>query len=604
MLPKVINKNEQNEGRNIMTKATITKRLVALLATMILVVGMIVPAIAAPSQPNTGTITVHKYVRSTPGIADSDNIFSGEQLSAAKEAALGNPLKNAGFTLYEIDMTNVNAAIANGNTLVSHDVDTTNPMPEVTFTLDGAGTPPVTTITATTTVKFPEELTDPAGIIQFGNDDIDDGYYLLVETNNPDPVKYTPANPSVIKLPLTLTDGSDHNRNIHVYPKNIDNSAAIVNKTIGGTMAPLEVDDVVPFKISTTFKNNALLPADRVDQASDLRDGAVYGTVKVTDDLEGYFTWVDTASAPIPGTKGLEVYLVNGAGMPIIGGDLVLGVDYNLISGTVDTAGTKIEIELTSVGIDEAISKNASALVMEFDAIYTGIGVTVQPGITNLPVTNDAEVVIRKQGSTNPPIIPPGVLNLPKANIVVNKTFTSLLAPNLDDAVFTLARGTGVTIVYDHTGGTTYTVTELATLATEYVCGSNGLPVFGVTDGNGNIIFNNVPYTDAGATYYLRELETKGGYALPNGHIKVTLDSKADLILANSSLLDNGEWKNGAIVEPVVTIHNDLLADATKDFSLPLTGGAGTMMFTIGGIVIMLGAAILIIKNKKKSKTL
>ena len=581
-----------------MTKATITKRLVALLATVILALGMVVPAIAA-SQPNTGTITVHKYVRSTIGIADSDNIYSGEQLSPAKEAALGNPLEHAGFTLYEIDMSAVDTAIANGNTITGHSVDTSNPMPEVTFTFDGAGSPPVTTITATTTVKFTEEFTNPAGIIQFGNDDINDGYYLLVETTNPDPINYTPAEPSVIKLPLTLNDGSDYNRDIHVYPKNIDNSAAIVNKTIGGTMTPLEVDDVVPFKISTTFKNNAPLPADRVDQASDLRNGAVYGTVKITDDLEGYFTWVDTASVPIPGTKGLEVYLVNGSGVQI-GADLVLGVDYTLNSGTVDVAGTIIEIELTSVGIDEAINRNASALVMEFDAVYTGIGITSQPGITNLPVANDAEVVIRKPGSIAPPIIPPGVLHLPKANIVVNKTFTSLMAPNLNGAVFALAKGTGVTINYDHTGGTTYGVAERAILAAEYVCGSNGLPVFGTTDANGNIIFNNVPYTDAGATYYLRELETKGGYALPNGHIVVTLDSKADLILANSPLLDNGEWKNGAIVEPVVTIHNDLLADANKDFSLPLTGGTGTIMFTIIGIVVMVGAAILIVRNKKK----
>ena len=581
-----------------MTKATITKRLVALLATMVLVVGMIVPAIAAPSQPNTGTITVHKYVRSTPGIADPDNIYTGEQLTAAKEAALGNPLENAGFTLYEIDMTSVMTAIANGNTIISHDVDTTNPMPEVTFTFDGAGTPPVTTITATTTIKFPEELTDTAGIIQFGNDDIDDGYYLLVETDNPDPVNLTPASPSVIKLPLTLANGTDYNRDIHVYPKNIDNSAAVVNKTIGGTMTPLVEDDVVPFKISTTFKNNAPLPADRVDQASDLKDGIVYGTVKVTDDLQGYFTWVDTASSPIPGTKGLKVYLANGAGVQI-GADLVLGTDYTLNSGTVDVAGTTIEIELTNAGIDEAIGRNASALVMEFDTVYTGIGVTAQPGITNLPVANDAEVVIQKPGSVLPPIIPPGVLHLPKANIVVNKTFTSLLAPNLDDAVFVLARGTGVTIVYDHTGSTVYTPTELTTLASEYVCGDNGLPVFGTTDGNGNIVFNNVPYTDAGATYYLRELSTKAGYALPSGHIKVDLDSKATLIADSSPLIEAGEWINGAIVEPVVSIHNDLLADADADFSLPLTGGAGTIMFTIVGIMVMVGAAVMIVRNKK-----
>ena len=581
-----------------MTKATITKKLVALLATMTLIVGMVIPAIAA-SQPDTGTITVRKYARSTIGVADPDNIYSGEQLSAAKEAALGMPLLGAGFTLYEIDMTAVDIAIANGNKITSHTIDTVSSPPEVTFTLDGLGTPPATSITATTTVKFAEQLTSAAGITVFGNDDIEDGYYLLVETTNPDPARYADAEPSVIKLPLTLNDGSDFNRDIYVYPKNLDTLAAVVNKTIEGTMSALTADDVVPFKITTLFKNDAALPADRVDQASDLENAGVYGSVKVTDALQGYFTWVNTASTPIAGTKGLEVYLVNGAGVKI-GADLVLGTDYNL-TGAVDTPGTTLEVTLTNAGINEAIARVASGLVVEFDTVYTGIGVTAGPGVTNLPVANNAVVEIRKAGSTNPPVIPPAVFHAPKANIVVNKTFTGLMAPNLDGAVFALARGTGVTINYDHTGGTAYGVSERAILATEYVCGDNGLPVTATTNGSGQLIFNNVPYTDAGVTYYLRELSTKAGYALPAGHIAVTLDSKADLIAASSPLLDSSDnWMSGSVIEPTVTVNNDLVSDATTDFSLPLTGGAGTIMFTIAGIVVMLGAAVLIIRNKKK----
>ena len=584
-----------------MTKATITKKLVALLATVMLIVGMVVPAIAA-SQPNTGTITVRKYSRATIGIANPDNIYSGERLSTTQEAALGTPLAGAGFTLYEINMTTVDAAIANGNKVTGHSVDLTGVNPEVTYTFDGLGTPSVTSQTIiVTTVKLPEQTTNAAGITVFGSGDIDDGYYLLVETTNPDPTRYADAEPSVIKLPLTLNDGSDFNRNITVYPKNLDTLAPVVDKTIGGALTPLSAGNVVPFKITTLFKNNAALAADRVDQASDLEDSGVYGSVQVTDALQGYFTWVNTASMPIAGTKGLEVYLVNGAGAKI-GADLVLGTDYTL-SGSVDTPGTTIDVTLTSAGIDEAISRIASALVIEFDAVYTGIGVTAGSGVTNLPVANEAVTVIRKAGSTNPPIIPPGVFHAPKANIIVNKTFTSLMAPNLNGAVFALARGTGVSIVYDHTGATTYNAAELIVLAAEYVCGTNGLPVTATTDPSGNIIFNNVPYTDAGATYYLRELATKAGYALPVGHIAVTLDSKAALIAASSPLLDaSNNWVSGSIVASTVTINNDLLANANKDFSLPLTGGAGTIMFTIVGIVIMVGAAVLIVKNKK-SKT-
>ena len=38
-----------------------------------------------------------------------------------------------------------------------------------------------------------------------------------------------------------------------------------------------------------------------------------------------------------------------------------------------------------------------------------------------------------------------------------------------------------------------------------------------------------------------------------------------------------------------------------KGFSLPSTGGAGTYLFTIGGIVIMAGAAFALIAMKKRA---
>ena len=46
----------------------------------------------------------------------------------------------------------------------------------------------------------------------------------------------------------------------------------------------------------------------------------------------------------------------------------------------------------------------------------------------------------------------------------------------------------------------------------------------------------------------------------------------------------------------------DITVVNTKGFDLPETGGMGTIIFTVGGIAIMLGAALLLIRANKKSK--
>ena len=36
-----------------------------------------------------------------------------------------------------------------------------------------------------------------------------------------------------------------------------------------------------------------------------------------------------------------------------------------------------------------------------------------------------------------------------------------------------------------------------------------------------------------------------------------------------------------------------------EDFNLPVTGGTGTLIFTLGGIVVMVGAVLLYARNRK-----
>lgn len=100
-------------------------------------------------------------------------------------------------------------------------------------------------------------------------------------------------------------------------------------------------------------------------------------------------------------------------------------------------------------------------------------------------------------------------------------------------------------------------------------------------------------------TYYLKELTAPNGYTLLTSPIKVEIydaNKDADTYEFEYKLNNAGtgtDIGNDGIVS--VDVENQ------KGFSLPSTGGMGTYLFTIGGIVIMAGAAFALIAMKKRA---
>jgi len=613
-----------------------SKRIVTFLVTLIILLGMAMPTAATgldASQPDEGTITVHKYERNTQPTAHPDNIFSGEKLGTAITSTLGTPLMGAGFTLFRLDMTAVEAVLALDSTdsITGYTVDESlAPVYNVTFSFMTAmnvtvtATPPADIVNAATGLADGlgvEEFTDINGNITWGNETLLDGSYLLVETTVP--AGYTKAASCVIRTPLTLNDGSDANRDVHVYPKNI-NESAIVNKEVDAvTLTPVNTDDIVPFKITTLFKNglNKNIPAEApnaVESVNDLRAGDgtpgdpyLYGGFKVLDTLEAYFNFTDTAVVAgtpfgaLAGGRDLDVYLAAANGIRIGGVNaLVAGIDYTIsgiTAGTYGQIGT-IEIELTNAGIDKAIAGLAESLVLTFDVHYVG-GATAADGTTATTIKNAAAAEMYPHGGTTPEI-PEGEVYLPKAAIQINKVDEE--GAPFADAEFALARVVAPTISFSEAdwAADNYSVAQKTTLLTEYVCDTSGKPITAITDAAGNIIFDNVPYSDSGATYFLKELSTQSGYELPVSTIRIYLPSKAqiqtDLAYATySGLLDSsGNWLEGALLRVTTEVEN-FPQGTSQDFSLPLTGGLGTIIFTLFGIILM-GTAVALYLNSRK----
>lgn len=112
-------------------------------------------------------------------------------------------------------------------------------------------------------------------------------------------------------------------------------------------------------------------------------------------------------------------------------------------------------------------------------------------------------------------------------------------------------------------------------------------------------------------TYYLEEVETPKGYTKPKDRFKTTLTSKLDENNLHTGKLDAAASNMTSVNDAdknlsIAGINNEVLHqfDATiKNFftpNLPTTGGTGTVLLSIGGVVLMAAGAYLLFFRKKK----
>jgi len=496
-----------------------------------------------------GSITVHKYSRSTAGSVTA-NTYTGEMLTDT--SALGKPLPGAGFTLYKLNMANVDAAIKNGNKYVSHVINPTNN--NVTFTLDGAGNPPVTAMPALATVLGNQQLTDTNGTTVFVG--LEDGYYVLVETVTPE--EHSTCESALIRLPMTKADGTAHNRDIHVYPKNQTTSMPVM-KTINGVPQVLNVGDTIKFDVTADFRNQKADP-DHVGSVHDLRNDsvtpAVYGEVYLIDMIQEYFSFVSVDS----------VALLDGVGAQI---STLTNGDYAVITTGLLNGSGPLKVKLNPAGIDKAIAVDAASYIVTLTTEFKGA--TAGDNVAgSAPIKNVVTSFVIKPGSDD-------TGDWPTAEVFVPTTLIALTKTTSQDAPFAGAKF------------------RLSTVANpsddaDYVKNASGAIIELTTDALGRLSFYNLPYDETlGTTYYLHEIATAPGYQLKVGTIAVTLPPKsAD---ANASQLDgDGNWIDGALVRADVIVknyRNDEIDPDEPAFSLPLTGGRGVALFTVIGITIM-----------------
>lgn len=374
-------------------------------------------------------------------------------------------------------------------------------------------------------------------------DDLDLGLYLVVETSAPQP--YVAGAPFFVDVPRTETKTVEGKTvsyweyNVKVHPKNGKNELKKQIKVkVGNEDVYVDADTVKAGDV-ITYEVTGSLP---------------YLTQQQLSDTEKYFTISDTIA-------GEMCYVEN--------------EDINVVIHVKDSTATRTrKATITNGGKSFSLTLTGNDVEIfngqKFTVTYTAK--TTDNFVAGSAISNTAKVESKAGTIPTPPVV-----NVYTFAIQINKKDTNGNAIN------------GVTFE----------------LYGNKECTGNPIKT-GKTAGNGIIKFDGLDADNNngdGTTYYLKETATENtSYSLLANPVKVTLipTYKADSNTYNGGLkykINDGE-EISSTDDNVRTAIADIVNK--KGFKLPGTGGMGTYIFTIGGLVVMAGAVLLLVSSKKK----
>lgn len=418
------------------------------------------------------------------------------------------------------------------------------------------------------------------------------GLYLVVETRVPENVIST-CNPFFVSLPMTTMDGKDWNYDVTVYPKNqtgnptlektVREAAADTGKN-GGTgdiadgyahTATASVGDVVDYQIIST------LPTI---------------TSKATS-LTTYI-FADTLSEGIRYNKNdvvIEFFRDAGCTDQITAWD----EDSGKFAVSYDDAANTMSIGMTEAGLAD-INESESVYT---DSVKRGYSDCTMRIIYAATLTADAQL---------------GDTDNPNEVVLTWKRTNTGYFDTLQDCCHVYTYGVDVLkqfsdgkgdlanvhfLLHNDTDG--YFVTAELVGGVYHVTGHEAkeskATVF-VPNGEGHIRVMGLEDD----TYTLTETATDKGYVLLKDGVEIVIaatksDSAcetcgAKLLTASGSVNgDAVDLESGNAIVPLTVINN-------PGFDLPKTGGYGTWMFTVGGCMLLGVAAFIVVRGRKHNR--
>lgn len=417
--------------------------------------------------------------------------------------------------------------------------------------------------------KTTETVNGKDGVAVFGKDNnentLDAGYYLVVETDTPQ--GYVASTPFFVAIPQannTSKFGEENNTaatgwdyDITATPKNqkVTIGKKITNITDKGTIvngqkATVKVGDEVGYTITSISPQytDEYFNYDKETEADKL---PVY---KITDTLSSGLQYV---------ADSLEVKIAGKENPLIQGKNQGEKNDY-----TLELVPNKNQIIIT---FTQDFLQNKDYKGKEVTVTYKA-KVLPSAAVTN-PNTNEVELsYTNKPGSETQGVKSKDIPELYTYGLKVYKKDSN--GAKLTGAKFKL-----------------YKVENKGTdnAQKKQIKGLDRMNNEGVMTAkqDNEFIFSGLDVGD----YELEEVESPKGYTLLTDTIKFSIgDTQPDGKLDSAT---------GAEIE-TNTGYAKINVTNKKGFNLPSTGGMGTYIFTIGGLVVMAGAVLLLVSSKKK----
>ena len=429
--------------------------------------------------------------------------------------------------------------------------------------------------------------TDATGHTSTSN--MEQGLYLVVETRVPENVTST-CNPFFVSLPMTTIDGAAWNYDVTVYPKNQTG-----NPTLDKTVREAK---------NSTGKNTGSL--------TDITDGYAHTASASIGDTVDYqiistlptitskasslseYTYVDTMSKGIHYNKNdvvIEFFKDAGCADKIA----TWAENSGKFAVAYDDAANTMTIRMTESGLSEineaatvytdSVKRGYSDCTMRLTYAAT-LTADAQMGDTDNP--NEVEQTWRRTNNTYFDTLR-DCCHVYTYGIDVLKQFSDN-GGNVRNVKFRLHNDTDdCYIIAEQKDGVYYAkgLTAKKSDATTFIPNAQGhIVVKGLED-------------DA---YSLTEIATDKGYVLLKDAVKIVIKTAengtcercgATLLTASATVNSkDASMTEGNAIVPLTVVNN-------PGFDLPKTGGYGTWMFTIGGVVLLGAAAFIVVKSRK-----